>query len=447
MKTTGASENPTRSTRSSRIKWHHLYFLLAAFAVFTVSFSLVLIHRLVATHKRAVEGNFQWVARLQLCDNLGKNAAVVAASGTDALKQHDPDAAALKMRGAFSDFSEKLNSLRDEMNRNVPPTDAAQLLRHCATVRKEIGDVVERSDSIFSLVRTGKFDEAGKQGVTLSRDYNDVLEELNRFRVDIRAVRKTYMEAQTIEASKLAAYEWWLGGLILVLVAGITIYGVKLERHMSIAAARLRESEERYRTLFDSIDEGFCIIEMIFDEQGKPVDYRFLEISPSFEKQTGLIGAQGKRMRELAPQHEAYWFEIYGRIALTGQPGRFQNRAEQLHRWYDVYAFRFGDPKNRQVAILFNDITERRRDEEKILKLNDELARQAAQLEAANKELEAFSYSVSHDMRAPVRYIDGFADLLQKHSGASLNEKGRRYLNTISESAKQMGALINDLFG
>jgi PAS domain S-box-containing protein len=125
----------------------------------------------------------------------------------------------------------------------------------------------------------------------------------------------------------------------------------------------LRESEERYRLLFNSIDEGFCIVEMLFDENEKPIDYRFLEINPAFEKQTGLIDAKGKRMRELAPKHEEYWFEIYGKIALTGQPARFVNRAEQLHRWYDVYAFRFSQPENRQVAILFNDITEHKQSE------------------------------------------------------------------------------------
>ena len=122
----------------------------------------------------------------------------------------------------------------------------------------------------------------------------------------------------------------------------------------------LRRSEAKYRSLFESIDEGFCIVEVIFDERDNPVDYRFLETNPAFERQTGLINAKGKTMRELVPEHEESWFQTYGRIAKTGQPERFENRAEQLHRWYDVYAWRYGQPEDRQVAILFNDITARK---------------------------------------------------------------------------------------
>ena len=214
---------------------------------------------------------------------------------------------------------------------------------------------------------------------------------------------------------------------------------------LEAAGQELRMSEARYRTLFDSIDEGFCIIEMIFDEQEKPVDYRFLQINPSFERQTGLANAQGKLMRELAPLHEQHWFEIYGRIAMTGEPARFQNRAEQLHRWYDVYAFRHGEPEKRQVAILFNDITARKRAEQELNRVNEELAQHVAQVEAANKELEAFSYSVSHDLRAPLRHIDGYVGRLTKATGEKLDEKSRRYLKTISDAAKEMGQLIDDL--
>jgi PAS domain S-box-containing protein len=131
------------------------------------------------------------------------------------------------------------------------------------------------------------------------------------------------------------------------------------ENDQNIAEQALRDSEERYRALFDSIDEGFCIIEVLFRD-GTPVDYRFLETNRAFKGQTGLHEAVGKRVRELVPGHESYWFEMYGRIALTGLPERFISEARQLERWYDVYAFRIGKPDERKVAVLFNDITERK---------------------------------------------------------------------------------------
>ena len=130
------------------------------------------------------------------------------------------------------------------------------------------------------------------------------------------------------------------------------------------AEEALRESEERYRTLFNSIDEGFCTIEMIFDEQGKPADYRFLAVNDAFERQTGLTDAVGKTMRSLAPNHEDHWFEMYGRIAVTGESKRFEHRAAELDRYYEVYAFRIGEPQDRRVGVLFNDIAERKRAEE-----------------------------------------------------------------------------------
>ena len=128
--------------------------------------------------------------------------------------------------------------------------------------------------------------------------------------------------------------------------------------------AELRKSEERYRDLFNAMDEGFCVIEMIFDAEGKPADYRFLEVNAAFEKQTGLHDAKGKLMRELAPSHEAHWFETYGKIALTGQPMHFVNEAKALNRYYDVHAYRVGQPEMRRVAIVFNDFSEYKRAEE-----------------------------------------------------------------------------------
>jgi len=130
------------------------------------------------------------------------------------------------------------------------------------------------------------------------------------------------------------------------------------------AEAALRQSEEDYRILFEAIDEGFCIIELIFDAEDRPVDYRFLKANPEFVRQTGLTDAMGKTIRELVPQHDQHWFDIYGRIALTGEAQRFEEEAAALGRWYDVYAFRIGAPEERKVAVLFRDVLERRRMEQ-----------------------------------------------------------------------------------
>ncbi len=125
-------------------------------------------------------------------------------------------------------------------------------------------------------------------------------------------------------------------------------------------------SEASYRLLFETLIEGFCTIEVVFNATGKPVDYRFLEINPAFERQTGLSHARGRLMRDLAPAHEQHWFEIYGKVALTGESVHFENEAKALGRYYDVRAFRVGGPESRQVGILFNDITEQKKAQQKL---------------------------------------------------------------------------------
>ncbi|MEX6689797.1 CheR family methyltransferase [Danxiaibacter flavus] len=149
------------------------------------------------------------------------------------------------------------------------------------------------------------------------------------------------------------------------------------------AEEALRQSERKYRTLFNSIDEGFSTVEVIFNETQTPVDYRFIVVNPAFERQTGLNNAVGKRIREIAPLHESFWFEIFGKVALTGEPQRFENHSREQGHYYDVYAFRIGEPSERLVGVLFNDITERKKAEKVLhnsavhhtflLKLNDAL--------------------------------------------------------------------------
>lgn len=168
----------------------------------------------------------------------------------------------------------------------------------------------------------------------------------------------------------------------------------------------LSHSEERYRGLFNSIDEGFAIIEMIFDADHRPVDYLILEVNPAFEQQCGLLNAAGKRIRELLPDHEPYWFEMYGKVALTGEPVRVQLESKALQMWFETRAFRIGGDGSLKVAVIFYNITDRRM-------MDAQLRDAVTAAQTANSAKSDFLSSMSHELRSPLNAVLGFAQLLQ----------------------------------
>jgi signal transduction histidine kinase len=115
--------------------------------------------------------------------------------------------------------------------------------------------------------------------------------------------------------------------------------------------------------------------------------------------------------------------------------------------WFSAAGRRIENGLRQARDHLQLELEQRRQREDEIRKLNQELTRQAADLEASNKELESFAYSVSHDLRAPLRHVVGFSELLQRQASSVLDDKSRRYMETILESAKRMGNLIDDLLG
>ncbi len=126
-------------------------------------------------------------------------------------------------------------------------------------------------------------------------------------------------------------------------------------------------SEQQYRQLFEELLSGFALHEIICDEAGKPIDYRFLEVNPNFEALTGLRAEDilGKRLLEVLPESETHWIETYGKVALSGEPVRFESFSEVLGKYFEVRAF---CPEKGRFATLFHDITERKRTEEELLK-------------------------------------------------------------------------------
>jgi len=209
----------------------------------------------------------------------------------------------------------------------------------------------------------------------------------------------------------------------------------------------LRESEERYRCIVDTATEGIWVVgadgmttfvngrmaemlgrsaeEMI----GRPLtDFMFEEDLPDHlrkmeRRRQGVVGQYERRFRH---QNGATVWTLAAATPIFDEGGRFCGS--------------FG---------MFADITERKRAEEELRTLNDQLEQRVrertAEQEAANRELEAFAYSVSHDLRAPLRHIDGFAKLLAEHWGNAADDEASHYLAVLSKSTQRMGQLIDDL--
>lgn len=158
---------------------------------------------------------------------------------------------------------------------------------------------------------------------------------------------------------------------IVVLETLARASGVALERCK--VEEELRANEERYRALFESIDEGFAIVEVLLDASGTPSDFRVLEANPAFERQSGFRRMIGKTRREVLPDGDAPDIDYYAQVAFSGMPTRFDMHLQALRKWFNVHAYRIGAPERRRVAILFRDITEEKRIQHELQIANERL--------------------------------------------------------------------------
>jgi signal transduction histidine kinase/ActR/RegA family two-component response regulator len=221
--------------------------------------------------------------------------------------------------------------------------------------------------------------------------------------------------------------------------------------------AALRESERQFRTLFDSIDEGFCVIEFLDGPHGPLSDYIHIAANPAYLANAGIPDVVGQRVREMVPLEADGWVEIYRHVLLSGEPVRFERELVRTGRYLELAAFRVDPVERRQVAVLFQDVTQRHRAELALRELNDTLERRVADEVAARAKTEEalrqaqkmeavgqLTGGIAHDFNNMLAVVIGSLDLLGRRF-VDGDARAQRYVDAAKDGAKRAAQLTQRL--
>jgi signal transduction histidine kinase/CheY-like chemotaxis protein len=224
------------------------------------------------------------------------------------------------------------------------------------------------------------------------------------------------------------------------------------------AETALADSEERYRTLFNSIDEGFCIIEFLDGPHGPLSDYVHIEANPAYELHAGIPNVVGQKLREMVPDEADGWAELYGSVLRTGKPIRFERELVATGRHLELAAFRIEPASRRQVAVLFQDITARKRAEASLQHLNETLEARVTEAIAERKQAEEalrqsqkmeavgqLTGGIAHDFNNLLTGIMGALELMQARLRQGRLGEIDRYVAAAQRAAKRAASLTHRL--
>jgi signal transduction histidine kinase/ActR/RegA family two-component response regulator len=224
------------------------------------------------------------------------------------------------------------------------------------------------------------------------------------------------------------------------------------------AETALADSEERYRTLFNSIDEGFCIIEFLDGPHGSLSDYVHVEANPAYAHHAGIPNVVGQKVREMVPREADGWVGLYGGVLRTGKPIRFERELVATGRHLELAAFRVEPESRRQVAVLFQDITARKRAEAELQHLNETLEARVTEAIAERKQAEEalrqsqkmeavgqLTGGIAHDFNNLLTGIMGALELMQARLQQGRLSEIDRYVAAAQGAAKRAASLTHRL--
>jgi len=195
-----------------------------------------------------------------------------------------------------------------------------------------------------------------------------------------------------------------------------------------------RRLKQDYKNLFERMLDGFAVHEIICDDKGRPKDYRYLAVNSAFEEMVGLNREEivDKTVLELMPETEPYWIDVFGEVALSGEPAYFEKYSKELDHYFEVAAYQSAPS---QFACVFADVTEKK-------KYENELRHSKDVAEAASKAKSEFLANMSHEIRTP---LNGMLGMLQLLKTSELSQEQADFINKALLSGKRLTKLLTDI--